>query len=197
MGDDTMAPQFSGTRRLARRLGVVAGLCWSVMLVPAAGHAEAVAPIKLAVFAFELDDFSAGGPIAGESAVETERLRRATQQARDLLAQSGLFQIVDAEAAAAAVLDRQWLRRCNGCEADVAKEVGAEMSFLGMFRKISVMEQYLEFRIRDARTGQLVLIAQTDLRGETDESWRRAVAFLIRYRVVEPEVARRAAAAPR
>ena len=38
------------------------------------------------------------------------------------------------------------------------------------------MEQYLEFRIRDARTGELVNVSQTDLRGETDESWSRAIA---------------------
>jgi len=52
------------------------------------------------------------------------------------------------------------------------------------------MEQYLEFRIRDARTGELVNVSQTDLRGETDESWSRAIARQIGYRLVEPELER-------
>ena len=43
------------------------------------GRAEdvkpATKPIKLAVFDLELDDLSAGGPLAGESAEETARLR--------------------------------------------------------------------------------------------------------------------------
>lgn len=53
------------------------------------------------------------------------------------------------------------------------------------------MEQYLEFRIRDAGAGELLNVSQTDLRGETDESWSRAIVWLIAHRLVEPELARR------
>jgi ABC-type microcin C transport system duplicated ATPase subunit YejF len=53
------------------------------------------------------------------------------------------------------------------------------------------MEQYLELQIRDARTGQLVHVSQTHRRGETDESWSRALKFLVRYELVEPELRRR------
>jgi hypothetical protein len=148
-------------------------------------------PAKLVVFDLELDDFTAGGPIAGESAEETERLRKMTRLARELLAASGLFEIVDVRATNEARVAAHWLRKCNGCEADVAREMGADLSFVGFFRKVSVMEQYLEFRIRDARSGELMNISQTDLRGETDESWRRALTWLIRHKLVEPELARR------
>jgi hypothetical protein len=147
-------------------------------------------PIKLAVFDLELDDFSAGGPLAGESATETERLKRMTILARELLARSGLFEIVDVSRSRNATVADHWLRKCNGCDADAARELGADMSLVGFFRKISVMEQCLELRIRDARTGGLVHVSQTDLRNETDESWSRALKFLIRYELVEPELAR-------
>ena len=83
-------------------------------------------------------------------------------------------------------------RRDGGAEADVARALGADMSFIGFFRKISVMEQNLEFRIRDARTGELRNVSQTDYRGETDESWSRAMTYLIKHALVEPERARRA-----
>lgn len=149
-------------------------------------------PIKLAVFAMELDDFSAGGPIAGESTEETARLQRMTTLARELLGASGLFEIVDVSASKSPMVAERWLRKCNGCEADAARELGADMSFMGFYRKISVMEQTLELRIRDVRTGQLVHVSQTDLRGETDTSWSRALRFLIRYELVEPERTRRA-----
>jgi hypothetical protein len=149
------------------------------------------APLKLVVFDLELDDFSAGGPLAGESAEETERLRKMTRLARELLAASGLFEIVDVGATDEPRVAQHWLRKCNGCDADVARAAGADLSFVGFFRKVSVMEQVLEFRIRDARSGELVNISQTDLRGETDESWRRALTYLIRYNLVEPELARR------
>ena len=54
------------------------------------------------------------------------------------------------------------------------------------------MEQNLEFRIRDAQTGEFLNVSQADYRGETDESWSRAIAWLIRHGLVEPELARRA-----
>lgn len=149
-------------------------------------------PIKLAVFDMELDDFSAGGPLAGESQEETGRLQRMTKLARELLAKTGMFEIVDVSPSRHPLVAERWLRKCNGCEADAARDLGADMSFMGYYRKISVMEQTLELRIRDARTGQLAHVSQTDLRGETDASWSRALKFLIRYKFVEPELARRA-----
>ncbi len=147
--------------------------------------------IKLAVFDMELDDFSAGGPIAGENAAETARLERMTALARDLLSKSGLFELVDTRGSKNAMVAEHWLRKCNGCDSDAARDLGADMSFVGFFRKISIMEQSLEIRIRNARTGELVHVSQADLRGETDESWSRALKFLLRYELVEPEHRRR------
>jgi len=157
----------------------------------AVARAQSSPPMKLAVFDIELDDFTAGGPIAGESPEETARLQRMTALARELLAQSGLFEIVDGSAATDQRVKDHWLRKCNGCDADIARRLGADLSFVCFFRKVSVMEQYLEMRIRDARTGELAHISQTDLRGETDQSWTRALKFLMRYHLVEPELARR------
>ena len=164
-----------------------------VLFAPA--RAEADRPIKIAVFNMELDDFSAGGPIAGESAAETARLERMTGLARQSLAQSGFFEIIDIAAAKDPRVDEHWLRKCNGCDAEAARALGAELSFVGFFRKISVMEQYLELRIRDTRTGELVHASHADLRGETDESWSRALAYLLKHRLLEPLAARRAGTA--
>lgn len=153
-------------------------------------------PAKLAVFDIELDDFSAGGPIAGESPEETARLHRMTSLVRQLLAQSGLFEIIDGSASTDQRVRDRWLRKW-GCDADIARALGADLSFVCFFRKVSVMEQYLEMRIRDARAGDLVHVSQTDLRGETDQSWSRALKFLIRYQLVEPELARQHHPVPR
>jgi hypothetical protein len=175
-----------------RRAAVLSAtaLFFAALAAPVAPQADIRRPIKLAVFDLELDDFSAGGPIAGESPEETARLRRMTALLRDMLAQSGLFEIIDGSASSHQNVKEHWLRKCNGCDADAARELGAEMSFVGFFRKVSIMEQYLELKIRDARTGQLRHISQTDLRNETDESWSRALRFLVKHRLLEPELAR-------
>lgn len=162
-----------------------------VLMTFASDADDKPARIKLAVFDMELDDFSAGGPIAGENAAETARLQRMTALARDLLSKSGLFELVDTRGSESAMVTEHWLRKCNGCDSDAARVLGADMSFVGFYRKISIMEQSLEIRIRDARTGELVHVSQTDLRGETDESWSRALKFLLRYELVEPEHRRR------
>lgn len=57
---------------------------------PAAAGASPRRPIRLAMFDLELDDFSAGGPLAGESAAETARLQRVSALGRELLSRSGL-----------------------------------------------------------------------------------------------------------
>ncbi|MGD9543830.1 MAG: DUF3280 domain-containing protein [Methylocystis sp.] len=171
------------------RLRIVMSALIAIMIAGAA-QAQSSPLLKLAVFGIELDDFTAGGPIAGESPEETARLERMTALARELLAQSGLFEIVDGSVSTDQNVKDHWLRKCNGCDADIARDLGADLSFVGFFRKVSVMEQYLELRIRDARTGGLVHVSQTDLRGETDQSWSRALKFLIRYQLVEPELAR-------
>lgn len=163
----------------------------TMMIGGAQAQAQSSERLKLAIFDIELDDFSAGGPIAGESPEETARLQRMTALARELLAQSGLFDIVDGSASTDQRVKDHWLRKCNGCDADIALALGADLSFVCFFRKISVMEQNLDIRIRDARTGKLAHAAQADLRGETDLSWSRALKFVIKYQLVEPELARR------
>jgi len=160
---------------------------------PAQAQESGDARPKLAVFDLELDDFSAGGPLAGETPEETARLQKMSALARRLLTQSELFELVDVSAATDPRIREHWLRKCNGCEADIARSLGADLAFLGFFRKISRMEQFLQFRVLDARTGELVNFSHADLRNETDESWSRALTYLIQRRLVEPERARRKA----
>lgn len=167
----------------AKILGLAALLAsLGVAPVPAAAT-EPTRPIPIVVFGFELDDFTAGGPIAGESAEETARLERVTLRVREALAASGWYRLVDPTAIETETMRQHWLRNCNACEADIALAAGAEQSLLGIFRKLSVMQQMLEFRIRDAKTGRIIAQMQTDLRGETDESWTRAATWLIKNRV--------------
>jgi hypothetical protein len=66
----------------------------------AAGAAEAVAPspIKIAVFPFELEDFSAGAAYVPPDDIDREQLRLSTEEARRLIAASGRYQLVDVSA---------------------------------------------------------------------------------------------------
>ena len=60
---------------------------FSVVAIAAVGsRAETAPPIKIAVFDFELEDYSAGGGVIGETPEDVAQLKRATDEARQLLA---------------------------------------------------------------------------------------------------------------
>lgn len=179
--------QQSSPARTSRFRFLAAMTVGVAILTLCCSQAKAAEPVKLAVFDFELEDFSAGGPIAGESPEETARLKLVTAEARKLLAQSGRYELVDASAVDPERLKEHWLRHCNGCEADIARQAGADQAFLGIVQKLSVLVHTIRFQIRDTRTGQVILNVQTDLRGDTDESWRRAVVWLIKNRLLANE----------
>lgn len=163
---------------------------WSVVLLLgvmlAASHASAdPSPIKLAVFDFELDDLSAGGGVAGDKAADTEQLNRAANEARRLIGQSRRYALVDVATADAAAVRGHGLRECDGCEAPIARKLGADQSFLGVVTRISRTEYVVRFQIRDAHSGEVVLARQSGLRMGADYSWDRGTASLIKSSLLD------------
>src|SRR5476649_1736220 len=111
-----------------RSLGVVLLLAAIVSKPPL--HAAAVAPLKMAVFDFELEDVSAAGAAAmGEPARDSTRMQVVTDEARRVLAQSGRYRLVDTGGVDAEPVKQKSLRNCDGCEAGIALKFGAERSF--------------------------------------------------------------------
>jgi Protein of unknown function (DUF2380) len=136
-------------------------------------------PVKIAVFDFELDDFSGGAGIAGDKAADLAQLDRATSEVRRLIAGSGRYDPVDVAGAEGDGVKSRSLRQCNGCEAAIALKLGADQSFVGVVRRISRTEYAVQFQIRDAHTGAMILARQSDLRIGADYSWNRGAAALI------------------
>jgi hypothetical protein len=134
--------------------------------------------VRIAVFDFELDDFSAGGGIAGDAAAGLAQLDRATSEARRGASQSGRYSLVDVSSAEGEGVKSRSLCGCNGCEAAIALKLGADQSLVGVVTRIGRTEYTVGFRIRDARTGAMVIARQSDLRMGADYSWNRGAAAL-------------------
>ena len=149
-------------------------------LMPVIAGAETLAPIKIAIFDFELEDYSGGTGLIGETPDDAAQLKRATNEARQLIAQSGRYDLVDVGSADAEPAKTQSLRMCSGCEADIARKLGADQSFVGVVARSSRTEYAVGFQIRDARDGSLVFKQQTDLRMGTNDSWNRGVIRLMK-----------------
>jgi curli biogenesis system outer membrane secretion channel CsgG len=152
-------------------------------LSPDAKGAEAQSK-KIAVFDFELQDFSGGAGIIAESAEDSEQLRRATQAARKLIVESGRYALVDVASAEDQPVKAHELRQCDGCDASIAAKLGADLSLVGIVTRITRTDYAVTFRLRDARTGELISVGQTDLRIGANYSWDRGAAWLIEKRLL-------------
>jgi hypothetical protein len=135
---------------------------------------------KVAIFDFELVDTSLEGATYGKRPDQQQRLARATDQLRDRLAKSGRVEVIDT-AAVAKQADAADLRTCEGCDAKFAREVGADYSIVGWVQKVSNLILNMNITVRDARSGQVVAAKSVDMRDNTDETWARAVDWLVRY----------------
>lgn len=139
--------------------------------------AGASAP-KVAVFDFELVDTSLEGATYGPRADQQAHLAAAANYLRGRLAKSGRFDVVDV-APVAARAHASNLQACGGCDMSFARELGAKFAVTGWVQKVSNLILNMNVVVRDVDTGKTVAGKSVDMRGNTDESWSRAIAWLV------------------
>jgi Protein of unknown function (DUF2380) len=156
--------------------------------LPGLGTNAGSSPLtKIAVFDFELEDFSAAAGLIPASAEDAGQLKRATEEVRRLLAQAEGYSVVEAGRADNASGKAPELRNCNGCEAALAGKLGAAQSLLGIVTRISRTDYAVTFKVRDARTHEVIAAVQTDLRMGASDSWNRGAAWLVKNRLLAKE----------
>jgi hypothetical protein len=143
----------------------------------------AQAATTVAVFDFELIDTSLEGATNGPRADEQARLAEAGQRLRAELAQTGKFRIIDI-APVAGEARAAHLQACGGCDGDFARRVGAELSITGTVQKVSNLILNMTISVRKVATGRVVAAASADMRGNTEQSWMRALDWLVRNRLL-------------
>lgn len=117
-----MTKRQAGAENIVHRIGarskfVATSLLCAVLLAALPADGATSAPITLAVFDFELEDFSAGASSAGETPSDTEQLAHVTDEVRQLFAGSGRYHLVDISNADAGAAKAHTLRDCDGCDA--------------------------------------------------------------------------------
>ena len=165
------------------RLGLAAAAlsCWAVYAA-ADSLPPATFPIKIAVFEFELEDFSAAGQT--KSVPETSYLAQATGEAEQQLRASGRYTVIDAVHSDVSTANGHDLRNCGGCEAPIALSLGADEALIGVVTKISMTEYTVRIRVSDAHNGELISTYSTDLRMGANYSWSRGVRWLMQNRML-------------
>lgn len=146
----------------------------------AAGAAEA-RPYKVAVFDLELIDTS----LEGERTDQARRVELASNELRRLLEASEQIELVTLEPKAAEIEEKSPLHKCNGCEEDIARALGADLEVTSVVQKTSNLILSFTITVKDVSSGKVVRAGSTDIRGNTDEMWLRGVRYLVKNRLLE------------
>ena len=109
---------------------------------------------------------------------------------RRLLTESGRYSLVDVSHVDAPDATAHTLRECDGCDAAIARRLGADQSLVGVVTRITRTDYAVTFKLRDARTGAPIDVEQTDLRIGANYSWDRGAAWLIKNRLLEKQARR-------
>lgn len=149
------------------------------------GACAQAAERAVAVFDFEFVDTSLQGATYGPSVEEQERLAWVGAELRKRLAQVGRFEILDI-APVAARAHAENLQSCGGCDVQLARELGAKLAITGWVQKVSNLILNMNVAVHDADTGKLVSGMSVDMRGNTQESWSRALNYLVVNRLLGP-----------
>ena len=147
-----------------------------------ANESVAALAIKIAVFDFELEDLSPASAILGESTTSSASLDRVSRTARKEMEKSGRYVVID-PGHGAEFSKGKALKDCDGCDAVIAAQLGADQSLIGVVRKATQTDYYVLVQIRDAHTGRVLAQEAANFAGAED-GWASGVRMLIDHQVL-------------
>lgn len=158
--------------------GMAMVLAWPAWAV-AQTEAGALAP--LAMIGFELIEENPDPPREVDQA---RRLVMIEQQFAHAVLAKGLYAPVEM-APARPLIDtlrkqHEFLYRCESCQVEIGRSLNTRLVASGWVQKVSNLILNVNLQVRDVETNRIVLTRSVDMRGNDDNSWRRALDYLLR-----------------
>lgn len=152
------------------------------LLLASPALAEPLPRGPAAFFGIHFIDTSSEGEINGPRADETARVEMLERYVAAGLAEGGLtpVDLGPAEAELATVRNPE---HCNGCDTAIARRLGAKYSVVAEIQKTSNLILAINIYVRDAETGAQLRGQAVDIRGNTDDSWRRGARYILRNNI--------------
>ena len=114
---------------------------------------------------------------------DKRRLEVITAELTRLIKDSGRYEVVDSAPIAKEIDDKSPMYKCNGCEDDLAKKVGADVAFIGTVRKASDVLFTVSIYVRDVANQKVINQGSSEIYGNTDKMWLRAVNYIVDRRL--------------
>jgi len=137
----------------------------------AVAHAATPAPVVVLEFSY----LDTSGEPRDQRAEHSARIKEVRESLGAQLEASGRFRSVPLPDFPTAACPEN-----ASCLLQEARQAGAELVLTGAVHKISTMASQMWVGMFDANTGERVFYRQMSFRGDTDEAWRRATAYLAR-----------------
>jgi len=163
---------------------LVAGFAALMLAFGALAAAAAAEPKKVAVFDFDLIDDSQEGEVYGVRADETARLKLISDELRTMLKADGRYEAVDLSPIAADIELKKPMYKCNQCEDDLARKVGADYLIIGTVQKVSNLILNINLYVRDVKAGKIIQVMSSDIRGNTEDSWMHGIHWVVKNQLL-------------
>ena len=150
-----------------------------LVVVPATADVK-----KIAVFNFDLIDDSQEGEMNGVRADETQRLILISDELRRLMKVDGRYELVDMTPIAAEIERLKPMYKCNSCEDELARKVGAEYLMIGTVQKVSNLILNLNLYVRDVSQAKIIQGMSSDIRSNSDDSWMHGVRWVVKNQLL-------------
>ncbi|MDB5940985.1 MAG: hypothetical protein JWQ13_551 [Ramlibacter sp.] len=117
-------------------------------------------------------------------AAQEVRLREALLQLREELRARSLYRVVD-PGPTQPLQDKlraqqEFFYRCDDCAAQVGQQLGVDLVMTPWVQKVSELILNFNVQIFGVPAGKVIFSKSVDMRGNDDESWKRAVRYLVR-----------------
>ncbi|BBU59369.1 hypothetical protein KU6B_56340 (plasmid) [Mameliella alba] len=142
------------------------------------GAGAAAAQEKVAFFGLTLLDSSLQTAETGDHG-ERARLAMLEQMVRQRFAEEG-YELLDLDPVREDLDRIVNPAKCYGCDTRMATKLGADYALVGEVQKVSNLILSMNLQMRDAETGQMVKGRVVDFRGNTDQSWSRAMRYILK-----------------
>lgn len=155
------------------------------LLAPLTALADGPPPPGSATwFGIHYIDTSTEGAINGIREDETARIALTEAFiAEDLTARG--FDLITPPAEAVAPIRNPV--HSNGADSRIAREMGTDYVIAGEVQKVSNLIQSVNLHIRDAESGRTLRAGSVEIRGNTDDAFRRGYSYLLRNVIFREE----------